>query len=146
MLKIYKFLQLPLPEKRVFLQAAGYLFYFRMSLKFRNLPKVLDDAKRKSLNSNIIQGKRLPVRTISKHIEKAARYVPFSTCLSKALTGLVILTRYGYQPRLHIGVARGAQARFEAHAWLSVNDETVLCSLPGPYAFKEIYFISGTTD
>lgn len=145
MQKIYKFIRLPLGEKRLFLQAVGYLIYYRMSLKYRDLPKVFGDVKEKFLNNKIISSKQHSIRTISEHIEKAAGYVPFTTCLSKALTGMVMLTRYGYQPTFHIGVARGAQAQFEAHAWLTINDEIVLCSLPGPNTFKEIYIALGTS-
>ena len=56
--------------------------------------------------------------------QTAARYTPFSTCLSGALALQRLLSRNGHASTLHIGVARDA-SDFVAHAWIE-RDGTVL--------------------
>ena len=65
----------------------------------------------------------------------ASRYVPMSTCLTQALAAQVLLARRGFPAHLHIGVAKkGAEARFEAHAWVESQGKVVIGgSEPGRY-------------
>ena len=56
----------------------------------------------------------------------ASRYVPRATCLTQALTMQVLLERAGYDARLRIGVARGDEGQFQAHAWVESQDGIVI--------------------
>ena len=76
------------------------------------------------------QSSEISPRRIAQLITSASRYIPLSTCLSTALAGKVLLTHYGYQPILHIGVAKGTELGFEAHAWLTLGEKVILCHLP----------------
>jgi len=53
-------------------------------------------------------------------------FIPGSTCLTNALTGYVLLSREDYPNNLRIGVTKGDEGNFEAHAWLESGDKTVL--------------------
>jgi hypothetical protein len=55
---------------------------------------------------------------ICSAIATAARYVPKATCLVQALVAREMLTASGRQVQVRIGVANGADAGFEAHAWV----------------------------
>ena len=49
-------------------------------------------------------------------VEVASRYVPKTTCLTRALTAQVLLGRLGHTTSLRIGVARNAAGQLETHA------------------------------
>lgn len=51
-------------------------------------------------------------------ITRAARFVPGASCLTQALSLQVLLARRGLGSRLCIGVRKGGQKSFEAHAWV----------------------------
>ncbi len=48
----------------------------------------------------------------------ASRWIPGSTCLSRALALNQMLSRGGHVSRIHLGVTRSPEGRFAAHAWV----------------------------
>jgi hypothetical protein len=63
-------------------------------------------------------------------VNVASRYMPAgATCLARALTTRVLLSRHGYASQLHIGVAKGEQGQLEAHAWVESQGKVVIGSL-----------------
>ncbi len=62
-------------------------------------------------------------------IERASRLIPKATCLTQAITAQVMLARRGQAARLHIGVARGESAKFEAHAWIECGNRIIIGGL-----------------
>ena len=59
-------------------------------------------------------------------VRTAARYVPGATCLTQALALQAMLTRHGYASSLHIGVEKGPDRAFGAHAWVRCGDEIMI--------------------
>ena len=59
-------------------------------------------------------------------VETAARLVPGATCLTKAFAAQLLLARAGYQSQMRIGVAKDAQGKFIAHAWLISDGQVVV--------------------
>ena len=57
-------------------------------------------------------------------VAAASRFVPGTTCLSRALGSQILLAERGVQADLHIGVARD-QRGFRAHAWVKSGDRIV---------------------
>jgi Transglutaminase-like superfamily len=49
-----------------------------------------------------------------------------SGCLEQALAARALLVRYGYKPRLSIGVAKDEQLQLEAHAWVTNEDQILI--------------------
>jgi hypothetical protein len=47
-----------------------------------------------------------------------------STCLTRSLVLYAMLRQHGYRPRFVIGVA-GGEARFDAHAWITLGDSSI---------------------
>ncbi|OGW51565.1 MAG: hypothetical protein A2Y81_08985, partial [Nitrospirae bacterium RBG_13_43_8] len=97
MKRIVKFLRLPFIEKQLLLKSAFLLIAFKVGLSlfsFKSLLSYLDGIKqqRKELKdaSNPSEEKIVWV------IDVVSRYVPYTTCLSKALTAQVLLKRHGY--------------------------------------------------
>lgn len=69
-------------------------------------------------------------RGIPVVVEAAASYVPAATCLTRALTAQLLLSRRGVVTRLRIGVAHDARGKLEAHAWLEHGGSVVIGHLP----------------
>jgi Transglutaminase-like superfamily len=60
-------------------------------------------------------------------VEMASRRTPGAkSCLTQALAARVLLDRRGYPTLLHIGVAKGEQGQFRAHAWLESEGKVVV--------------------
>jgi hypothetical protein len=54
----------------------------------------------------------------------------FRNCLNRALAAQCLLRNSGSTGRLLIGVARGAEGEFKAHAWVERNGKIVIGRLP----------------
>ena len=59
-------------------------------------------------------------------VPTVSRYIPRSTCLTRALATQALLSRSGYESRIELGVAKNEQCRFEAHAWVMCGDQIVI--------------------
>lgn len=59
-------------------------------------------------------------------VTAASRYVPWATCLTRALVAQVQLERGGHPARLSIGVARDGDGALRAHAWLEGRTGVVI--------------------
>ncbi len=69
----------------------------------------------------------------------AGRYTPGGAmCLVKALTTQLLLSRYGYVHRLHIGVAKSATQVFRAHAWVECQGRVVIGKLSDLGCFQPL--------
>lgn len=60
-------------------------------------------------------------------IGAAGRRLPGGqNCLVQAVAGRLLLAQYGYTAELRIGVARGAEGKFQAHAWVECGGRAVI--------------------
>ena len=136
MKKLAEFFRLTRAEKIIFFRALYLLLFYRISLFTLPVKKVYLSAGR----SSRLPGKKTvdvsPVQIV-RMVHAAARLVPFSTCLSKALAGRVLMARYGYPSRLHIGVSRDKERKLSAHAWLTFGDEIVIGNGPDITGYME---------
>jgi len=58
-------------------------------------------------------------------VETASRYVPFATCLTRALVVQMLFAKEGYPAHLCIGVVKSKEDRLEAHAWVESEGRIV---------------------
>lgn len=58
--------------------------------------------------------------------EVASQLVPRATCLTQALAAQILLRRYGHPASLCIGVTRGQNDQFEAHAWVECGGAVII--------------------
>lgn len=121
-----RFAALSPAERRLFMGAAGLLTAVRVGLwvlPFRwvhkavgaigSPPRSRDDA-------------RPTAERIVWAVEAAARRVPRTTCLVRALAAQALLARRGYTSQLRLGVTRGSNEAFEAHAWIEQDGRVLL--------------------
>jgi len=59
-------------------------------------------------------------------VRHASRLVPRATCLTQALALHHLLVCAGHPSRVHLGVAKDAQAGFQAHAWVEYAGRPLL--------------------
>ncbi|CAN7167030.1 lasso peptide biosynthesis B2 protein [Mesorhizobium sp. LjRoot246] len=65
------------------------------------------------------------LRRVAWGVAAAARFVPYATCLTQALSGQYILARQGNESTIRIGIERGT-GELKAHAWLVSDNHIVL--------------------
>lgn len=65
-------------------------------------------------------------RRLLAHMRRAARYIPGATCLPQAMAGYMMLALQGREGRIRIGVARGRDGVFLAHATLVSGADVVI--------------------
>lgn len=132
-----KFLRLPTAERRLLIETALLLEAIKLSMRllpFRTLRRLLvrvtDAAPAKPQHTD-----HLPVKRVAWAVAATSRHTPgVKTCLTQALATQVLLARRGHPALLRIGVAKGEQEQFQAHAWVESEGKVVIGgSEPGRY-------------
>ncbi len=59
-------------------------------------------------------------------VKVVSRYVPVASCLTQALALQWLLMRSGYASRVHLGVRKDSERKFEAHAWVECEGRVVI--------------------
>jgi hypothetical protein len=123
-----KFLRLSSADKWLLIRSALLLEVIKLGmwlLPFRILRRLV--AQTASTSIEALAAERPPADTITWAIETASNYTPGNkSCLNQALAAQVLLTRRGYPALLHIGVAKGEQGHFRAHAWVESEGRVVI--------------------
>ena len=68
----------------------------------------------------------LQVKRLASAVKRASRYVPMASCLTQALATQVLLKRLGERGILRIGVTKGSEGKFEAHAWIESHGRIII--------------------
>lgn len=122
MQRMKRFLGLPKQERWMLVHALAALLVVRVALPFFSLATV------DRLAAGMIwRRSQIPsAYRIAWAIRSLARFVPRATCLVQALAGHALLIRYGYVPRLTIGVTKDDRKCLGAHAWVTCANEVVI--------------------
>lgn len=131
--RLRNFINLSLLEKLYFFRSGYLIIFIHILFVFAPYRRVHRYITKKKL-SNVNYGDRKKTfykRLIIDSINRASRYIPFSTCLSRALTGLYLLKKYGIESKLQFGVLKDTDKKVQAHAWLENEDRVIIGNLPG---------------
>jgi hypothetical protein len=136
--RIKQFSQLPGPEKQILFLAWQRAWQVRLSLWFYSYKQT-----RSRIEDQFIANEKKAKNTVSAAriaylVIAASKWVVSSTCLSRALVGEWMLKEAGFDPSLHIGVKKGEEKDFEAHAWLEIDGEKLIGGTAAE-GFKQIY-------
>jgi hypothetical protein len=123
MSKIHSFYRLSSNRKGLFIKSLILISFIRLSLYLFSFSKVKKISKRFS-RSNNNQNDTKSINEIVWAVKIASKYVPRATCLTQAITGQILLSRYNNPSKLKIGVMK--EEEFEAHAWLEIDNKIVL--------------------
>lgn len=64
---------------------------------------------------------------IVRAVESASRFVPGgANCLTRAVTTRMLMTRYGLDSTLRLGVAKASRGILEAHAWIEYRGAVLI--------------------
>jgi hypothetical protein len=122
-----KVLQLPVRERQLVVRAALLCAAIRVGLwlmRLRTLRRALD---RISWSTGAPKDPgRLDAEQISWAVAAASRFVPGSTCLTRALAVAVLLQRRKYPAHLRIGFIRTPDRRLRGHAWVESEGRVVI--------------------
>ena len=92
-----------------------------------------DDGRRKAPQDEVSAAK------VAWAVSKVSGHFPFTVnCFPQALAAHVILTKKGVPSRIQIGVARGENGDFEAHAWVESRNQIVIGRLAGMARFTPL--------
>ena len=122
MRRVKRFLRLSRIDQTLLLQAAFSILAVRLALRFLSFERLRELVARWAGRATT------PVTSdrIVWAVEAAARHIPASSCLSKALAAQTLLTRQGYSSQLMIGVAKDEASGLEAHAWITCQDQVLI--------------------
>lgn len=125
MKRLRRFARLPWADQRLLIKSIWLLWGMRIGLRmlpFRTLRRLSARLTRSSAASR--PGDDGAIDHVAWAVAAASRFVPGTTCLSRALGSQILLAERGVQANLHIGVARD-QVGFRAHAWVRSGDRIV---------------------
>jgi hypothetical protein len=124
-----KFLRLTTIERRLLIKTALLLEAIKLGMRllpFRTLRHLLTGVA-DTAPPRLRHADHLSVEKIAWAVEAASRHTPgVKTCLTQALAAQVLLARRGHPALLRIGVAKGEQEQFQAHAWVESEGMVVI--------------------
>lgn len=121
---IRAFLRLTRHDQALVFRATFLVSLVRISLCLLPYRRV----RRTLANPSVASGARVHYSRIAWGVSAVSRYIPGASCLTQALAAEYLLRSYGYDPELHIGVAKNESRHLEAHAWIDVEGRTILGS------------------
>jgi hypothetical protein len=118
-----RFLALPARLQRLLAGASILLVFFRVAMifvPFRHVQRMASSlGRRKSSAARL-------TTEIGWAVAASGRALRIENCLSQALTAHVLLLRSDHDPEIRVGVARDADGRFSAHAWVESDGSIVV--------------------
>lgn len=98
----------------------------RLALWVLPSPVILRIVRWLALASAFTSHTRLSAAAIIRAIEVASGRIPRATCLTQALSAKLLLHLFGHDAQLCLGVARTADGKLRAHAWLERGGRPIL--------------------
>ncbi len=110
----------PSPERRLFRFCLMRLLMVRLRLWLRGFQATRRYYQSEPLTAATDRSAWLPeALAVDRMVRRAARLLPGSRCLARALTVWSLLRQDGVDAQLYIGVQRSS-ASFNAHAWVEL--------------------------
>jgi hypothetical protein len=130
---------LPQRDRRMVLRTLALLWRVQFSLWF-SPAFALESYHRVIVNRASVH--HAPIYQLLWAVQTASRFLPKATTLTEALAGKVLLARYGYDSKLHVGVLKAGEA-LEGHAWLTQGGDVVLGELEDLTLYRPLSTVKG---
>ena len=137
MKRLRSFLLLAFEDQKLLAKAWLILSAIRLALwtlPFGVLRRMVIEARPRAVGNGENDGQL--INRIAWAVNQSSKYFPGATCLTQALTTLVLLKRVGSPGHLRIGVAKDDHGKLKAHAWVESNGRIVIGNLSGISHFK----------
>lgn len=128
---------IPFVEKRLVLEALVRIVWVRIEMSISAPSLILSRCTRRA---DTADARHSPLQ-IGLSVERAAKLIPGTTCLPKALAVAAMLRSHGYESHLRLGLKEQA-GRVAAHAWVEVGGEVILGASCNMSDFKKLPAIS----
>ncbi len=120
-----RWMKLSRAEKRLLLAAAWWVVLFRTALWTLPLRLVMGLSRRAATpQTGLLDDEIIPL--VHRAVQRASRFMPRATCLTRSLSIHTMLGRRGITTQLRIGVAKDEAGRLMAHAWLERDGAKLL--------------------
>jgi hypothetical protein len=132
-MRIINFINLDNSEKKILTQAYFFLLIIRLMLW------ILPFSHIKKLKNNYIpilkesKKHQVSIEKLIWAIQIMNTYTPHATCLTRALAAQLLLSKYNFPSTVQIGVSKN-KYKFEAHAWLEINNKIILGKSESKYS------------
>jgi hypothetical protein len=128
--KADRFIKMPALRKRLFFEAVFTSAIVKFSLLFMPFNKVsrwLGNRNPEGISENQISSEyNIYVLETEKALKLCDKYAPWPTeCYTQALTAKILLQRRSISSVLYIGFKKGANNKFEGHAWLISQNHVI---------------------
>ncbi|MGL5821684.1 MAG: lasso peptide biosynthesis B2 protein [Sarcina sp.] len=124
----YKFIKLPLVEKKFVIKIFLVLGYVRFAMLYRNFEKLgsfLGCRKGLIKINNMSEDEKIYIEKVVNGVEKISKITPWkSECLVQAATKMYFLRKKKIHGIIFLGVKK-EEEKLLAHAWLIVNDKCI---------------------
>jgi len=127
-MRLRRLLRLTPSDVALLCHAVLILLWIRFSLLLRPWNRFASPAAQ----THSVRAVKPDVDRLEWAVIAAGRFIPRTTCLTRALTLHRLLSRYGYRSNVQFGI-RHADSRFAAHAWVE-HEARLLLSKPADIA------------
>lgn len=146
--RLREFLGLPPSDQALLVETAALLAAIRAGLcvlPFRVLRRVL--VRMASAAARRSPADRAVAERVGWAVGVAGRHVPACRlCLAQALAAEVLLARRGCPARFRIGVARPAESKLQAHAWVESGGAVVVGGRESASRFTPLRLLAATPE
>jgi hypothetical protein len=123
MRRLANFLALARSDRILFIQALVVLWGITIALSLLPFTMVL---RLSNVRRRRFPAPGLTMERIAGSVLTVSRYVPRSTCLTRALAARALLALKGHASLLQLGVARANRHGIRAHAWVECDGTVVV--------------------
>jgi len=123
--KIRRFFQISLKDKFLLIKTYFLLWTVRLMLWVFKIQRIINFAEKIGSSTN---NKSISIKRIVCAVNSTSPYVPRASCLTRSLVAKILFMQYGYKSEIKIGVAKDDDGELNAHAWVEVNNKTVIGS------------------
>jgi transglutaminase superfamily protein len=121
-------------ERSLLVAACVRVFAVRVALWVLPSKWIIRYVKRLALPTNTAGGDtRVSPGEIVWAVDAASRRIPDASCLTQAVSALLLLRRHGYEAQFCVGVARGKSGSLDAHAWLERDGRVLIGRSKQPF-------------
>jgi hypothetical protein len=112
------------------IMAVGLLVVFRIGLLLLPFSWMFEFMHRMGKRSRTFPQRSMQQDRIVWIIKTISRYLVRPTCLPQAMTAQTLLTRYGHDTELRIGIKKNTTESITAHAWVADREKILIGDTP----------------
>ena len=118
-----RFIRLPLTQQVAVIVATFVVLMARIAVRLVPYSRYRGWLRPRAIHRPLISA---DPRSVGLAVERAGRIIPGTRCLAQATAAQIIYRLLGYRTFAHIGAAPPVGGELRAHAWITLEDGTVV--------------------